>query len=557
MARPAEDREGPMKERIRPLPTGAALLVGFGAATVVAGLRLRWLVPIREPRGSLVFYPGMEPWIAGPSASLPFAAVLFATGTFAVHRAAHRKRFWRATLALAVGLVVAFPVWAYRSTTLADEAWFFLLDVALLYVLVVGLVGAVAGVESGRRRLSRVALGLTGAFVVATSLGYALEIFGVAGTRPTLFYLGAGAYVTVCGGILLLIGSAFPAPRAAHGPEELRGPDNRPIRESVPIPLVLLGGCAASGVLAGTWLDWLVPVTTRASSGNEREIVVGGTGAVVSTLVVLVVGLTVAGLTAAVALLRSRRDRASGLVVSATGLAVFAVPLARFRTTVDYYEAPYYLVAPGTYVTAFAGLLLVVAGALLTDWYRIGAGGSGRDPHDETGRSLLDGVPWGASALATTGIAFAIAGTWFDWLAPIPGIDSSVPGAAASMTIGIAGTNVTLLALMIGGSLVALSIGVARNARVGGLLLLGTGVATVLQTGWRMVATAGVDGVVDDVYLVGPGPYLALIGGVVLLVAGAILYASEPVRCSRPNDATEARTRTPVETDRGTEFDAD
>lgn len=399
-------------------------------------------------------------------------------------------------------------------------------------ILVVTAFG-VATITEVSRRYSGALLMLTGSLVLATELYRALSMVGrdgVYGTAPSPFHLGVGFFVTICGCVLLLLAGSMRS--LSLNEAEAKTPHTRKTSDrqsmyfsSVPNIVVLCVLVAISGFIVSTWLEWLVTVPGMTISPADAGL---DTGPGFSTLDLGILGLVFTGLTVTVRLTKHPDWRNfAGRVLVLTGFLAGSIVLWRLLEGIYFVESGTYggyYVAPGLYLSLLSALWLVVAGVLLSQ---------ALDPMKAT-RHLpyqprLNGsvwyervaaIPWTGAIVAVVGIGLILIGSWLDWYVQL-GVNFGQSAKAASR-IARQGEWLPLLALI--GTPMSIAVAMVYPRRkLGGILLFSTGLTTIGLTVWWLVSATGTNGISSAGFVVASGVYMSLVGGTLLLLAGALV----------------------------------
>ncbi len=427
-------------------------------------------------------------------------------------------------------------------------------DLPLLGFVALGLAVSLAVSLAGYRRIAGLLTAVTGVITMAATLELVVSFAGRDGTvvmstwgidtaTRTWAFVGPGVYVTLGGGALLLVGGVLYGTLAGlpskHAPGEIASPRSRtgPAATSVTVLLVLGVLCVA----LGSWLGGLVLV-----DGSRTSIT--GTGVGISQFDGLVLGIAGGSALLSLGILYWTDRRSLGSLLSFVGgFSAIGLPIVHFvqDTGLDSHGGD--VVAPGLYVTLFGGFLLLVASALASfpDGYRH------RTPATQDGsmfeRSSWHDWPVEYGLVVAVGVGLVVLATRLHWLVPIPipEIRNKAPMMAPWMNVGFIGSNGLLLGVVVAGALFAV-IGLALGRfRSSGYALSLVGGFALGQTLWRLASTVGTDGIENAAYVVGPGAYLAMGGGGLLLACGMIVSAEDlpPPTTVRSDDSVDPDTR--------------
>lgn len=132
----------------------------------------------------------------------------------------------------------------------------------------------------------------------------------------------------------------------------------------------------------------------------------------------------------------------------------------------------------------------------------------------------------GVSVLTLAGVGTVVLGVWLPWLVVKPGHTGPVPRMYISgMEVGIASQDYLVLASAAIGVVLALALSLRyRHRKLGGLVIIMTGLLLVLLSLWWVLETTGTEGVRLDVFVLGAGVYVTVFGGILLTIAGGIRY---------------------------------
>ena len=157
------------------------------------------------------------------------------------------------------------------------------------------------------------------------------------------------------------------------------------------------------------------------------------------------------------------------------------------------------------------------------------------DPHQRiipqrselgVGRYVNRTVPWDVVGIVTCGVAGVTAGLWSVWLVRLTPISPRASlNFVSGMEFGIRGPDLLVLGIVVAGVLASLTAWRAKRTRVASIALTLAGTFAMSATIWRLVEMTGRDGKWAS-YFLGPGVYVTLGGGVLLVAAGAISHST-------------------------------